>query len=342
MVVIDVTLGDALDRLSILDIKLAKIHDPNKLESIRNSYEILKDSLRGLYTDYDFRILRYVNNLLFEAEEIAHRVNSTLSDHVKIKKLNTMRVNIKRYIDSKCGYKQNIEQKSYSKKIGLFVGHRGYGDMILLNGAIRHAYFMVDELYVFCHNEYLDNLEKMFSDCQGIKFLPTDDTMTLLVPDDLARTATHEFISGVYLQNPLPEDYNITKHFYTDLGIPLSVMYDFFHIPYEQLEPPEQPYVFVQTKCRTKQDPLEIINWDKNYALTLDPNVNHYEPGHKYYEIADSYVNKPIASYVNLIKNAESLHLVDSCFACMAWVLKCKNTRYYDRDTLGTSKIFVY
>ena len=42
------------------------------------------------------------------------------------------------------------------------------------------------------------------------------------------------------------------------------------------------------------------------------------------------------------MKNAEKLHLVDSCFACMAWVTRLNNVMYYDRDTCSESKIFSY
>lgn len=341
MVLIEVSLGDALDRLSILDIKLSKISDQTKLMSIKNSYDKLKETLNGLYTEYDYTIIKYINTLLFEAEDVAHMPNSCLRDHKKIKKLNTMRVNIKRYIDIKHGFEKNIEQKSYNKTVGLFVGHHGYGDMILLNGAIRYSSFMVDELHVFCKVEYLDNLKNMFSDCTNIYFITCEDSTQLVIPEYLSRTVTHEFISGVYLQNPLPEDYNITRHFYNDLNIPLEVMYTFFHIPYEQLEIPEEPYVFIQTKCRTKDQPLDIITWNLDEKLTIDPNINQYEHGHMYYHIAERYVNKPISSYVELIKNAKQLHLVDSCFACMAWVLRIKNVTYYDRDTCNQSNIFV-
>jgi hypothetical protein len=341
MVLIDVTLGDALDRLSILDIKLSKIKDPVKLSTIQVSYDTLKDCLNGSYTEYDYKILKYVNTLLFDAEDVAHSPHSCLRDHLNIKKLNTMRVNIKRYIDINNGFKSSIEQKSYNKTKGVFIGHHGYGDMILLNGAIRYASFMVDELYIFCKIEYLDNLSKMFGDCKNLFFIPCEDSMRLVVPDYLARTVTHEFISGVYLQNPLPEDYNITKHFYNDLNIPLEVMNTFFHIPYTQLESPQEPYVFVQTKCRTKDTPLDIITWDIHQKLTIDPNINQYEPGHMYHQIAEMYINKPIASYVNLMNNAEKLHLVDSCFACMAWVTRLNNVIYYDRDTGDSSKIFI-
>lgn len=338
MVLIDVTLGDALDRLSILDIKLDRIKDSSKLPSIKNSYIELKEKVSGLYTEYDYKIIKYTNNVLFDVVDLAYSATCCLEDHLNIQKFNTMRVNVKRYIDINHDYVKTIEQKSYNKTTGIFVGHHGYGDMILLNGAIRYSSFIVDELYVFCKNEYLENLKLMFYDQPNIRFIPCKDSMVLEVPSDLK--FTHQFVCGVYKHNPLPDGYNITKHFYAELNIPIDVMYEFFHIPYEQLEVPEEPYVFVQT-VSSSSTKNEIVQWDKNNALTIDPNVNHYDINHKYYEIAEKYVNKPIASYVNILKNAKSLHLIDSCFACMAWVLKLENVKYYDRDTMGTSKIFI-
>ena len=338
MVKIEVSLGDALDRLSILDIKTKKIVDAEKLEHVVATKAQLDRDLSAYTDPYGYNILRYINEKLYDAETIPHSTTSTLQDHKKIKFLNTMRVNAKRYIDSKDN-SSTIEQKSYTKKIGLFIGHHGYGDVILLNGAIRYASLQVDELYVFCKEQYLVNLMLMFSDSQTIKFLPCRDSMALEIPDTLGHTFTHEFISGVYLNNPPRPGYNITRDFYKDMSIPIDVMYSFFHVPEEnQLVPPEQPYIFMQTK--SSQGTVSFVDWDINEILTIDPNINQYEENHKFYDIAQKYIDQPIAWYVNLIKGAKEIHVVDSCFACMAWVLDLQDVKYYDRDTLNYSTIF--
>ena len=42
---IDVSVGDAVDRLSILEIKLEKVKDPVKLENIRAEHGLLRGAM---------------------------------------------------------------------------------------------------------------------------------------------------------------------------------------------------------------------------------------------------------------------------------------------------------
>ena len=44
-IIIEVSIGELLDKISILEIKQGKIKDPEKLKFINNEYSILKDQL---------------------------------------------------------------------------------------------------------------------------------------------------------------------------------------------------------------------------------------------------------------------------------------------------------
>ena len=44
-IIVEVSIGELLDKISILEIKLEKIKDPNKLKFISNEHSILKDQL---------------------------------------------------------------------------------------------------------------------------------------------------------------------------------------------------------------------------------------------------------------------------------------------------------
>ena len=71
--IVEISIGEALDKLSILKIKLKNIHDTNKLENINKEYqhiymqcqEILKDpNINTLYNQlYD------INNTLWHIED---------------------------------------------------------------------------------------------------------------------------------------------------------------------------------------------------------------------------------------------------------------------------------
>ena len=44
-IIVEVSVGELLDKISILEIKQVKIKDPNKLKFIKDEYSILKDQL---------------------------------------------------------------------------------------------------------------------------------------------------------------------------------------------------------------------------------------------------------------------------------------------------------
>ena len=45
-IIVEVSIGELLDKISILEIKQEKIKDPEKLKFIKNEYSILKDQLK--------------------------------------------------------------------------------------------------------------------------------------------------------------------------------------------------------------------------------------------------------------------------------------------------------
>ena len=45
-IIVEVSIGELLDKISILEIKQEKIKDPEKLRFIKNEYSILKDQLK--------------------------------------------------------------------------------------------------------------------------------------------------------------------------------------------------------------------------------------------------------------------------------------------------------
>ncbi len=69
---IEVSLGEVVDKITILEIKLERIEDPQKLEHIGREYELLQKSLEaaGITIDSDeVRRLKAVNARLWETED---------------------------------------------------------------------------------------------------------------------------------------------------------------------------------------------------------------------------------------------------------------------------------
>ena len=73
-IVVEVSVGELLDKISILEIKKEKIKDPEKLRFINNEHEVLKDQfLKNVKSDKKvdslFKFLKEINNKLWVIED---------------------------------------------------------------------------------------------------------------------------------------------------------------------------------------------------------------------------------------------------------------------------------
>ncbi|MDC1112225.1 DUF6165 family protein [Candidatus Pelagibacter sp.] len=73
-IIVEVSIGELLDKISILEIKQQKIKDPEKLKFITNEYSILKDQLeKNVKTDDKlnnlYQSLKVINAKLWVIED---------------------------------------------------------------------------------------------------------------------------------------------------------------------------------------------------------------------------------------------------------------------------------
>ena len=73
-IIVEVSIGELLDKISILEIKQEKIKDPEKLKFIKNEYSILKDQLEKNVKSNDklnnlFQSLKEINSKLWVIED---------------------------------------------------------------------------------------------------------------------------------------------------------------------------------------------------------------------------------------------------------------------------------
>jgi hypothetical protein len=119
---IEVSLGEVVDKLSILDIKRGKITDPEKFDNIKREYDYLSSELaqNGFYQDNQYyKDLYEVNSELWKIEDRLRELEKQLrfeGEFVdlarKVYITNDKRAKIKRTISIK--YKSEfIEEKSY-------------------------------------------------------------------------------------------------------------------------------------------------------------------------------------------------------------------------------------
>ena len=125
-ILVEVSIGELLDKISILEIKQEKIKDSDKLKFIQDEYNVLKDQLsKSVKSDYKlnelFRSLKEINSKLWVIEDDKRMCekNSDFSEKfIKLSRdvhfLNDDRAKIKLQINNHTGSKIK-EIKEYTK-----------------------------------------------------------------------------------------------------------------------------------------------------------------------------------------------------------------------------------
>ena len=125
-ILVEVSVGELLDKISILEIKLEKIKDLQKLKYIKDEYDILKDQLNQSIKDYKkiqslYNSLKEINSKLWVIEDekrLCEKNSDFGKKFIKLSRdvhfLNDKRANIKLEINDKTGSKIK-EIKEYTK-----------------------------------------------------------------------------------------------------------------------------------------------------------------------------------------------------------------------------------
>lgn len=346
MIRLPVSIGEALDKLTILDIKVQKIGDPTKRAHCREEYVLLREELAPYLESHSFYYnrLRDVNLQIWEMQDDI-RVRPDPQKCVEILDKNDMRFRIKDVINQTV-QSYIREQKGYPTRRALVIGHMGIGDHIGLIGAVRYIAMQHDETVVVCKRQYAGNVASFFADNPTIKLWvvdmaytkqPTPTSAGEIVPVDPTKFTT-VYRSGFYAY-PNHGFEDLPKCFYRDMGLDPEIRHTHFHVPTSQeardlyAQIADQPYIFVQQKSSSHTTPL--VTWDVDAILTLDPNLNLYPPEHRWHSLAQSFVNRDFLSYTLTIQNAKEIHTVDSSFYCLACYLplKAEVKRCYARET---------
>ena len=102
----EISLGELLDKISVLEIKLSKIKDKKKLIFIKKEYKILKNTKKKVKLKkkiiFYYKKLKIVNTRLWNIED-------KIRKHEKDKKFNKNFITLARKV-----YKEN-DQRSYIK-----------------------------------------------------------------------------------------------------------------------------------------------------------------------------------------------------------------------------------
>ena len=246
-------------------------------------------------------------------------------------------------------------------KQSLFASHWGIGDMINLNGAINFLSQGVDEIYVICYKSKKNIALQLYELNKKVRPLIIESEESIspggqIPPKDVVYITPlfHFFFTYfkiIHLSGILNPKSIFWKQNWLTLPPPPWLFYEDLQLPHEtkykyQLLPKTEnsvrlqnivtntPYVFVHQKCSVSS--LNLVSWDIQAILTLNPDENMYKKEDAFYNQAQEFVNQNIFDYIPIIQNAKELYMIDSSFSCLALYckpLKAEKKYCYRRDT---------
>jgi len=224
--------------------------------------------------------------------------------------------------------------------------HLGLGDNIMCLSMVNYLLQFYKTVYYVCKKRNQKNLELLIDD-ERIKFYSIDDDREVS-PNfgcnpyyfKMLTSNTDLYLCGLHSSKGKWHDFPLG--FYDDVNIDSKVFWDHFKIKNSEeskklhnilVENNIEKYIVVHNVSSTgkvfnskdiikkycKEDDLLIINF----------NENEYSPDHKYYELANQFINKPFADYIELIINASYVFLTDSSFFCLSLQLPIKTEECY-------------
>lgn len=368
-----VSIGECVDKLTILDIKCEKIIDKTKLANVRTEYNALYELLTHYFSNKDFKyhysILKLVNTKIWDDMDILRTLDRITDQPRWVEACyatildNDRRFRIKHKINALLNSSLK-EQKGYAPRSAFVLTHLGLGDMITAIGMVRYLSTSYDSVTVVCKAAHAHNVRMFYGDDPTIQLHIVDNEFIIhpslgVSPEEFNKlTADHTpIIVGQHrLAIGLPTN-NFTSlpyNFYADVGISPTVFWTYFHtashpessILYQSI-PVGIPYIIIHSGTST--GPVFTIEQiekqsgiNRNTTLLLDVNTNVYISGHPFYAIAETFVNKPLATYKDTIIHAASLIVTDSSFFCFAMQLPIESPYCYvvSRDNRDYSYMY--
>jgi hypothetical protein len=324
--VLEVSLGEALDKLTILDIKCEMIKDYRKNDCLKE-YTVLLNSLKQYVDQFSFhyRILKEINLTIWRLQDSIHKSTELTSTYGEILKENDRRFRVKKQINNLANSSLK-EQKGYAKTRCFIYTHLGLGDHFWMNGAVRYLATCYDETTVVVKQNNEAVVRSMYLDDSSIKFYVINDDMELYPfvarVNYLQDEGYAVYSCGFHVTDKQPSIYEFPHSFYDDIKIPREIRTNYFYTTsykeskelYDEIVKVSSSYILIHQKSSQKK--LNIFNSLNTDLLVLDINENHYSEGHIFHNVAELVVNKQMLYYKELAENAKEIHCLESSFYC--------------------------
>lgn len=227
------------------------------------------------------------------------------------------------------------------------LSHNGLGDNISMIGAVKFLLQYYVKIYFICKTKYESNVRLFFND--NVILIPVNENnefnecketiMNVYKTNDIFVCGCHtEYVSSKitnptilhYIQNNTTIKYGHIFNFYNCIGLDTHIYVNYFNIPsttittdyYYKIK--KYNIMFIHTQGSNRS--IDISNITNSFInddnIIICPNKNMYSIENKHYNLANTYINLPVAYYIDIIKNSKEIHVIDSCFSCIVYPLQ--------------------
>ena len=250
-----------------------------------------------------------------------------------------------------------------------FCSHFGLGDNISNSSAVRFLLQYYDTIYFGVYKRNESNVKLLFIDkpqvivysidnnnvIQNFDILKNiynntlDDILCSGRADMMLQNKKFNRIKNVELLKYKPDNKNYTNkyghinYFYSDIGLDLSIYYEYFHIPLTEIS--KQYYetikkykiIFLHSTFSGGELNIDSNLYNKyidnNEYIIIHADKNIYNPDThtEKYTLANQYVYLPVPHYIDIILNANEIYISDSAFACIVIPLQTLNKLKADK-----------
>ena len=244
---------------------------------------------------------------------------------------------------------RKIEKNKLNKKTYFLVPHIGIGD-IIWNIPLINYLSKDSKVELVCMLNNKKNIEYFFLNNKNVSLFLVQNNKDFLVrrgcPIEKFNKITENKIVLLSGNNKIPYDScDVTKFpffFYTDLNYDINILKTHFFLRntnksielYNKIK--NIDYIFANNLTSGGilydiKDACISNNIDINKTFVCCSNENIYNKGHKFYELAESFIfnknNLFILDYKLIIENAINIITTDSAIFCFIVQLKLKSTK---------------
>ncbi|MEK7101793.1 MAG: hypothetical protein AAB882_01420 [Patescibacteria group bacterium] len=332
-VLIPVGLGELYDKISILEIKAARIREAQKLAFVHKELSELRAIAEKFPTDPNLYLeLKDVNELIWDnvgkqwEQEVYKKFDKTiiqLSRNAYI--FNDKRATIKKNISLQSG-STIIEVKSYAstmnqpKKIMssiLLDFHHGIGDELICNGLVREYCKKYETVGIFCLKRNYPSVSFMYRDLTNLRIH--------VIHSHLERRRLRFLNAFRFGQNHYDEiraidaydeecGIRFERQVYARFSVPLEKKWDSFFVE-RDLEREE-----ATMEKTSVSEPYQFVHDDGRFPLDrsrISPTLPIIEPTKE--------LTNNVFDCCGIIERAAEIHVVDSSFIVLIDCLPYKN-----------------